>query len=154
MVRWMRWHCPPDTGFEIRSLARPSTLPLGHWGSYNIESSRLSSEVTFVSLKPECQSGVRAGDPPIFQAGSFNLMANYMTTEQNVMTNWNKLAADDKLTPILKWATSRQTKKPAFTPMSWQVLKTRLIIHNEAGHGTEAGVQSAQWFMVVLNPAN
>ena len=20
MVRWMRWHCPPDTGFEIRSL--------------------------------------------------------------------------------------------------------------------------------------
>ena len=21
MVRWMRWHCPPDTGFEIRALA-------------------------------------------------------------------------------------------------------------------------------------
>ena len=21
MVRWMRWHCPLDTGFEIRSLA-------------------------------------------------------------------------------------------------------------------------------------
>ena len=21
MVRWLRWHCPPDTGFEIRSLA-------------------------------------------------------------------------------------------------------------------------------------
>ena len=21
LVRWMRWHCPPDTGFEIRSLA-------------------------------------------------------------------------------------------------------------------------------------
>ena len=21
MVRWMRWHCPPDTGFEIRVLA-------------------------------------------------------------------------------------------------------------------------------------
>ena len=20
MVRWMRWHCPPDTGFEIRAL--------------------------------------------------------------------------------------------------------------------------------------
>ena len=21
MLRWMRWHCPPDTGFEIRALA-------------------------------------------------------------------------------------------------------------------------------------
>ena len=21
MVRWIRWHCPPDTGFEIRALA-------------------------------------------------------------------------------------------------------------------------------------
>ena len=21
MVRWVRWHCPPDTGFEIRALA-------------------------------------------------------------------------------------------------------------------------------------
>ena len=20
-MRWMRWHCPPDTGFEIRALA-------------------------------------------------------------------------------------------------------------------------------------
>ena len=21
MVRWLKWHCPPDTGFEIRALA-------------------------------------------------------------------------------------------------------------------------------------
>ena len=21
MVRWLRWHCPPDTGFDIRALA-------------------------------------------------------------------------------------------------------------------------------------
>ena len=21
MVRWLRWHCPPDTGFEVRALA-------------------------------------------------------------------------------------------------------------------------------------
>ena len=21
MVRWLRWHCPPDTGYEIRALA-------------------------------------------------------------------------------------------------------------------------------------
>ena len=21
MVRWFRWHCPPDTGFEVRALA-------------------------------------------------------------------------------------------------------------------------------------
>ena len=29
MMRWMRWHCPPDKGFYIRALVgglRPSTL--------------------------------------------------------------------------------------------------------------------------------
>ena len=46
MVRWMRWHCPPDTGFEIRALMV--------WGRarylsatevpHNIESLRVSGE--------------------------------------------------------------------------------------------------------------
>ena len=35
MVRWMRWHCPPDTGFEIwalavRGRARSRRLPTIH----------------------------------------------------------------------------------------------------------------------------
>ena len=33
MVRWVRWRCPPDTGFKIYLSPgglRPSTLPLGH----------------------------------------------------------------------------------------------------------------------------
>ena len=56
----MRWHCPPDTGFEIR----PSTLPLGHGGSipHNIESLRMSVVKNCVSLKLESQSGVRPHD--------------------------------------------------------------------------------------------
>ena len=45
----------------IRNLGpsglRASTLPLGHRGSHNIESLRVSGEETFVFLKHECQSG-------------------------------------------------------------------------------------------------
>ena len=39
LVRWIRWHCPPDTGFKFKPWhLRPSTLPLSHlaltaWGS-------------------------------------------------------------------------------------------------------------------------
>ena len=51
----MRWHCPPDTGFEIRTLAvlRPITLPLGHRGSPQYWLSHVDGEETFfVSFKP------------------------------------------------------------------------------------------------------
>ena len=41
---------------------RPSTLPLGHVGSPDIESLRVSGENHFVSLKLENQSGVRTRD--------------------------------------------------------------------------------------------
>ena len=40
----------------------PTTLPLGHGDSQNIESLRVSEEKHFVSLKLECQSGVRTRD--------------------------------------------------------------------------------------------
>ena len=35
---------------------RPITLPLGHGGSPQYKTLRVSGEETFVSLKPECQS--------------------------------------------------------------------------------------------------
>ena len=57
MVRWIRWHCPTDTGFEIRALAV--------WGrtSYISVTLRVSGEKTFfVSLKIEGHSGVRSRD--------------------------------------------------------------------------------------------
>ena len=41
---------------------RPSTLSLGHGGSPQFASLRLSREETFVTLKPECQSGGRTCD--------------------------------------------------------------------------------------------
>ena len=65
MVRWMRWHCPPDTGFEIRALVVWGRAPyLSVTGvSHNIESIRVSGEEFFFSLEFE---------GPIFQAGSFN----------------------------------------------------------------------------------
>ena len=64
MVRWMRWHYPPDTGFEIRALAvwgqarypsvteAPTILNLYGW----------AGKKHLVSLKLECQSGVRTHD--------------------------------------------------------------------------------------------
>ena len=69
----MRWHCPPDTGFEIRALAV--------WGRacyfsvtevpHNNESLRMSREETFCffeTWRPEWGSNPRF---PIFQAGNF-----------------------------------------------------------------------------------
>ena len=52
---------------------RPNMLPLSHEGSsapHNTYewSLRVSGKDNFVSLKPECQSGVRTGDLPTFQA--------------------------------------------------------------------------------------
>ena len=41
---------------------RPSTLPLGHRGSHNIESLRVSGKKHVVSLKLENQSGAHTRD--------------------------------------------------------------------------------------------
>ena len=72
MVRWMRWHCPPDIAFEIRTLAV--------WGRVryfsfteaprNIESLRMSREETFCFFEtwmPERGSNPRS---PTSQADS------------------------------------------------------------------------------------
>ena len=69
MVRWMRWHCPPDTGFEIWALAV--------WGracylSVTEALHERAGKKHFVSLKLEERSGVRTRDRRLFQAGSFN----------------------------------------------------------------------------------
>ena len=62
MVRWMRWHCPPDTGFEIWALAV--------WGRTHYF---LVTETHFVYLKLEAQSVIRTRDLWMtFQTGSFN----------------------------------------------------------------------------------
>ena len=74
MVRWMRWHCPPDTGFEIRALAvwgRAHHLSVTEV-PHNIESLRVSGEETFCHFetwRPEW--GLNPRSKP-FQAGSFN----------------------------------------------------------------------------------
>ena len=52
---------------------RPSTLPLSHGGSSASHNTyewslRVSGKESFVSLKPECQSGGRIRDLPTFQA--------------------------------------------------------------------------------------
>ena len=64
MGRWMRWYCPPDTGFEIWALivwSRARYLSVTE-APHNIESSRVSGKETFCFLKLEGQCGVRARD--------------------------------------------------------------------------------------------
>ena len=70
MVSWMRCHCPPDTGFTIRTLAvwgRARYLSVTE-ALRNIESLRVSREERFFFEMPE--RGLRPR-PPTFRAGSF-----------------------------------------------------------------------------------
>ena len=53
VMRWMKWHCPPDTGFEIRALAdlgRARYLSVTG-APHNIESLRVSGD--FLLLLPD-----------------------------------------------------------------------------------------------------
>ena len=52
MVRWVRWHCPPDTGFEIRALAvwsRARYLPVTE-APHNINSHTWMGKKHFLFL--------------------------------------------------------------------------------------------------------
>ena len=54
MVRWMRWHCPPDTVFEIRTLAvsgRARYLSVTE-APHNTEFHTWMGKKHFVYLKP------------------------------------------------------------------------------------------------------
>ena len=63
-VRWMRWHCPPDTGFEIRTRAvwaRARYLSVAE-ALHNIVSLRVSREEAlcfFGTWRPEWGSNPR-----------------------------------------------------------------------------------------------
>ena len=68
----MRWHCPPDTGFEIRALAIWGRVRYLSEAPYNIESLWVSGEekhCLFKTSRPE-----RGSNPwsATFPAGSFN----------------------------------------------------------------------------------
>ena len=59
IVRWMRWHCPTDTGFEIRAMAvwgRARYLSVTE-APHNFQSLRVGVEKHIVSSKPEGQGG-------------------------------------------------------------------------------------------------
>ena len=61
LLRMVRWHCPPDTGIEIRVLevrGRARHLSVTEV-PHNIESLRVSEEETIVSSKLKGQSSVR-----------------------------------------------------------------------------------------------
>ena len=73
MMRWMRWHCPPKTEFEIRAWA------VWGWARYlsvtdasnNIESLQVSGEETFCFFETCMPEQGLKSQSPTFQAGSF-----------------------------------------------------------------------------------
>ena len=57
MVRWMRWHCPPDTGCEIRALAvwgRARYLSVAET-PHNVDSLRVSGVEFFCFFESTCR---------------------------------------------------------------------------------------------------
>ena len=110
MVRWMRWHSPPDTRFEIWVLVVWGRLhyPLVTQATNNTASSRMSGEYTFVCLKPECHSGNKHAiinitrrhllslhQPPYYAVG------NYVSGSKTFRSAWWNMMMDLFLTPSL-----------------------------------------------------
>ena len=80
---------------------RPSTLPLSHGGSsapHNTYewSLRVSGKESFVSLKPECQSGGRTRDLTTFQADRFKTTASPPPLCPNY-SNWEYTNSKERL---------------------------------------------------------
>ena len=74
MVRWIRWHCPPDTGFWVRALAvwaRARYFSVTE-APHNIEFLWVSGEETFCFLETWRSKWGSNPRSPTFQAGSFN----------------------------------------------------------------------------------
>ena len=68
MVRWMRWHCPSDTGFKISALAvwdRAGYLSVTEAPLTILNLYEWAEKKNVVSLKLEGQSGVRTRDLPL-----------------------------------------------------------------------------------------
>ena len=69
MVRWMRWHCSPDTRLEIRTLAELATSQSWKYPTLlnTVESLRVSREETLLLWNLNAKSG---SNPrfPTFQA--------------------------------------------------------------------------------------
>ena len=81
MVRWMRWHCHPDTGFEIRAPAvwgRARYLSVKE-APHNIESLRVSG------VKLVCQNGVRTRD---FRLSKQATLTTAPGPPYNIMRHW------------------------------------------------------------------
>ena len=93
----MNWHCPPNTGFEIRVLAvwgRARYLSVTE-ASHNIESLRMSGEFFcfFKTWRPEWGSKPRS---PTFQAGRFN---------QGPRPTWSVANQVSHVLTIIMWLT-------------------------------------------------
>ena len=63
MVRWMRWHCPPDTGLDIRSpVVWGRARSLGNRGSPYIKYLQGSEELTLCLFETWIPEGGRTCD--------------------------------------------------------------------------------------------
>ena len=144
MVRWMRWHCPPDTGFEIRALAvlgrarYPSVTEAPH----NIESLRMSKGETFClfeTWRSECGSNPRS---PTFQEGGFNHCTRSPTTVA-METAWAVIS----MIIYRIWAPCPKANQSSQSAIQWHVplffqFKCSFPVYYIAAHAiaTEMGV--------------
>ena len=88
MVRWMRWHCPPDTGLEIRALAvwgRARYLSVTE-APHNTVFHTWMGKKHFVSFKPP-----RPGTEPRTLAWKAAVLTTTLGPPPSLLSNSSKL---------------------------------------------------------------
>ena len=113
MVRWMRWHRPPDTGFEIRALTvccRARDLSVTE-APHNIESSRVSGEETFCFFEGWscvcCERSSKQGRPILDFPGTESKKCtknfaetNFAKSNAHSQSIWHQLSLIGDIIPL------------------------------------------------------
>ena len=129
MLRWMRWHCPPDTGFEIRAMAvwgRARYLSFTK-ALHNIESLRVSGEETFCFFETWRSEWGSSPRSPTFQAGGFNQGPRPHLLKHT--TTLFSLSDHDILSREWSYCSSSRDQ------LSWQAADCRLLIMRDFHYG-------------------
>ena len=130
-MRWMRWHCPPDTGFEIRAQAvwgRARYLSVTE-APHNTDSHTWMGRNIFVSLKPP-RPGTEPrtlawkaavltttlGPPPLKLEGQSCVQTRDLRLSKHVALNNtpgpNYLSELSQLNEFVPWAMKPPVRRP------------------------------------------
>ena len=118
MVRWLRWHCPPDTGFEIRALAV--------WGRARYlsvtEAPHNTNFHTWMGKKQFCffqtaETGNRTPDSGVKGSGA----NHYPRDQQHQFVFQQDNAPCHRSMAMLAWLENNDNRKILFPPQSQDV---------------------------------